>query len=111
MAGNRLFFPVQAVIFYSGKEWDGMEESAMASGSYTDIDFDERYTAHGVQDVGMTSNFAINPVFEVGQSNIYENTEGMPTTNVGRHMHCFRWLERSLTNPKDRQRGHNLSLE
>ena len=82
MAGNRLFFPVQAVIFYSGKEWDGMEENAMDSGSYADTAFDERYTAHGVQDVGMTSNFAINPVFEVGQSNIYENTEGIPTVEI-----------------------------
>jgi hypothetical protein len=82
MAGNRLYFPVQAVIMYSGKQWDELEKSAITStgekdyGSATPA---EPYVAHGVQDVGITSNFSLTPVFELGQSGIYENTEGIPT--------------------------------
>ena len=85
MAGNRLFFPVQAVVFYSGKEWDKLETAAQTEGSYilTDYEFDNPpLFAHGVQDVSMTSNFTLTPVFELGQAAIYENVEGVPTVEI-----------------------------
>jgi hypothetical protein len=83
MAGNRLYFPVQAVIFYIGDEWDALEQSAkVAGGDYSVATPATPHVAHGVQDVSMTSNFALTPVFEVGQINIYENTEGIPTVEV-----------------------------
>jgi len=89
MAGNRLFFPVQAVIFYSGAEWAALEESA-GVGSNKDYNPATNsgivpatpQVAHGVQDVSMTSNFSLTPVFETGQSGIYENTEGIPTVEI-----------------------------
>ena len=85
MAGNRLFFPVQAVMFYSGAEWDDLEESAKLSDGtkdYENADVATPYVAHGVQDVSITSNFALTPIFELGQSEVYENTEGMPTVEI-----------------------------
>ena len=83
MAGNRLFFPVQAVMFYSGKDWDALEKSAADNGyNYGIADAATPYVAHGVQDVNITSNFALTPVFELGQSEIYENTEGIPTVEI-----------------------------
>ena len=83
MAGNRLYFPVQAVIFYSGKQWDILEKSAKANGGdYSTATPANPYVAHGVQDTNITSNFALTPVFELGQANIYENTEGIPTVEI-----------------------------
>jgi len=81
MAGNRLYFPVQAVMFYRGREWDTLEKTAKTNG-YDNADSATPYTAHGVQDVAMTSNFPLTPVFELGQSNTYENTEGIPTVEI-----------------------------
>ena len=86
MAGNRLYFPVQAVLFYGGDDWDVMETSAKdpITGvvDYSTATPADPFVAHGVQDVSLTSNFALTPVFELGQSNVYENTEGIPTVEV-----------------------------
>jgi len=89
MAGNRLFFPVQAVIFYSGEVWNALERKAEGGGAdpygfipTDEIDDFKPHVAHGVQDVNVTSNFALTPVFELGQSEVYENTEGIPTVEI-----------------------------
>lgn len=38
--------------------------------------------AHGVQSVGVTTSFATEPVFELGQVKIYENIENIPDVEV-----------------------------
>lgn len=38
--------------------------------------------AHGVQSVGITTNFNLEQVFELGQIEIYENVEGIPDVEV-----------------------------
>ncbi|GAH00289.1 unnamed protein product, partial [marine sediment metagenome] len=47
----------------------GLKEDADA-GAFTEI--------HGVQSVGMTTNFNLDQVFELGQLAIYENIEEIP---------------------------------
>lgn len=51
----------------------GLKEDGDA-GSFTE--------AHGVQSVGMTTNFNLEQVFSVGQLSIYENIEGIPDVEV-----------------------------
>ena len=38
--------------------------------------------AHGVQSVGITTNFNLEQAFELGQIQIYENIEGLPDVEV-----------------------------
>jgi hypothetical protein len=41
------------------------------------------YTAvHGVQSVNMTTSFNLEAVFELGQLDVYENIEGLPTVEI-----------------------------
>jgi hypothetical protein len=40
------------------------------------------YLAHGVQSVGITTNFNLEQAFELGQIQIYENIEGLPDVEV-----------------------------
>jgi hypothetical protein len=37
---------------------------------------------HGLQSLGMTTNFQLSQVFEIGMSAIYENIEGIPSVEV-----------------------------
>lgn len=39
-------------------------------------------TAHGVQSVGITTTFNLEPIFELGQIRIYENLENIPDIEV-----------------------------
>jgi len=66
MANNRVYYAIQQVSF--GKD----------SGSKAGT----RYVAHGVQSVGITTNFNLEQVFELGQISIYENVEGTPDVEV-----------------------------
>ena len=66
MANNRVYYAIQQVSF--GKD----------SGGKTGT----RYVAHGVQSVGITTNFNLEQVFELGQISIYENVEGTPDVEV-----------------------------
>lgn len=62
-ANNRLFWAVEAVGFAT-------------DGSYS-------FTkAHGVQSVGITTTFNLEPVFELGEIKIYENIENIPDIEV-----------------------------
>lgn len=63
MAQQRLWWAVEAVGF-----------AAQGSQTYT--------AAHGVQSVGVTTNFNLDPVFELGQSRIYENLENIPDVEM-----------------------------
>ncbi len=62
MAKNkRIFYAVQQI---------GLLADSEAGGSYTPI--------HGAQTVGMTTNFNLQQVFELGQISIYQNVEQIP---------------------------------
>ncbi|MAR66101.1 MAG: hypothetical protein CL833_02505 [Crocinitomicaceae bacterium] len=66
MANNRVYYAIQQVTF--GKDSNG-------SGG-------TRTAAHGVQSIGITTNFNLEQVFELGQISIYENVEGTPDVEV-----------------------------
>jgi len=66
MANNRVYYAIQQVTF--GKDSGG------AGGTRT--------AAHGVQSIGITTNFNLEQVFELGQISIYENVEGTPDVEV-----------------------------
>lgn len=66
MANNRVYYAIQQVSF--GKDSGGKAGT--------------RTAAHGVQSVGITTNFNLEQVFELGQISIYENVEGTPDVEV-----------------------------
>jgi hypothetical protein len=67
MANNRIFYACQAV--------------AIAPCFETASDGNTRLV-HGVQSVGITTNFNLEQAFELGQIQIYENIEGLPDVEV-----------------------------
>ena len=64
MANNRIFYACQQV----GLKPDGSTDGFAA--------------IHGVQSVGITTNFNLSQVFELGQISIYENIEEIPDVEV-----------------------------
>lgn len=64
MANNRIFYAVQKV---------GLR-SVTDTSAFTQV--------LGVQSVGMTTNFNLDQVFEMGQLSIYENIENLPDVEV-----------------------------
>lgn len=67
MANNRIFYACQAV--------------AIAPCFDQETDGNTRLV-HGVQSVGITTNFNLEQAFELGQIQIYENIEGIPDVEV-----------------------------
>ena len=67
MANNRIFYACQQV----GLQIDGADP---ANSSFAAV--------HGVQSVGITTNFNLSQVFELGQISIYENIEDIPDVEV-----------------------------
>lgn len=67
MANNRIFYAIHQV----GIKEDG-DTGAFVAGD----------TIHGVQSVGMSTNFSLEQVFELGQLAIYENIENIPDVQV-----------------------------
>ena len=63
MAQNRVFWAVEAVGF-----------APLGSQTFT--------AAHGVQNVNITTSFNLTPVFQLGQSRIYENLEDIPNVEI-----------------------------
>ena len=63
MAQNRVIWAVEAVGF-----------AQLGSQTYT--------SAHGVQSVGITTAFSLTPVFELGESKIYQLLEAIPDIQV-----------------------------
>jgi hypothetical protein len=64
-SNNRIFYACQLV---------GINRMGAASGELT--------VAHGVQSIGITTNFNLEQAFELGQIQIYENIEGLPDVEV-----------------------------
>lgn len=64
MANNRIYYAVHQV---------GLKEDGDV-GAFTEV--------HGAQSVGITTNFNLEQVFELGQLSIYENRENIPDVEV-----------------------------
>jgi hypothetical protein len=65
---DRIFYATQAVAI--------APEGTAATG------YDTGDVAHGVQSIGITTNFNLEQAFELGQLEIYENIEGLPDVEV-----------------------------
>ena len=68
LGNDRVFYATQAV--------------AIAPRGTKPKDYDGIHVAHGVQSIGITTNFNLEQVFELGQLEIYENVEGIPDVEV-----------------------------
>jgi len=68
MANNRIFYATQAVSFQP-KDDDGTA-------------FANKYAAQGVQSVGLTTNFNLEQVFQLGQLEIYDQVEDVPEVEM-----------------------------
>tara|TARA_B100002019_G_scaffold16426_2_gene12910 strand:+ start:9677 stop:10975 length:1299 start_codon:yes stop_codon:yes gene_type:complete len=68
LGNDRVFYATQAV---------AISPRGTAPKSYT-----ASHMAHGVQSIGITTNFNLEQVFELGQLEIYENVEGIPDVEV-----------------------------
>lgn len=68
MANNRVFYATQAVAL-RGQNSDGSSLSSW-------------YYPRGLQSVGMTTNFALEQVFQLGQIELYDNLENVPEVEV-----------------------------
>jgi hypothetical protein len=68
MANNRIFYACQGVALAP----IGTAPTAYNSGNMV----------HGLQSIGVTTNFNLEQVFELGQIDIYENIEGLPDVEV-----------------------------
>ncbi len=68
LANERVFYATQAV--------------AIAPFNKKPQSYTAEEVAHGVQSIGITTNFNLEQVFELGQLEIYENVEGIPDVEV-----------------------------
>ena len=68
LSNDRIFYATQAV---------AVAPFEQTSSTYTTV-----HMAHGLQSVGITTNFNLEQVFELGQLEIYENVEGIPDVEV-----------------------------
>tara|TARA_Y100000385_G_scaffold60759_1_gene59251 strand:+ start:7993 stop:8985 length:993 start_codon:yes stop_codon:yes gene_type:complete len=68
MANNRIFYATQAVSIVP-KDDDGTE-------------FSSQYAAQGVQSVGLTTNYNLEQVFQLGQLEIYDQVEDIPEVEM-----------------------------
>ena len=68
------------VVADDGRGFDGTLPNTIVSG--TTLKYIGWEPVHGVQSVGVTTNFALEQVFEFGQIEIYENIEAQPELEV-----------------------------
>ena len=66
MANNRIYYAIQQVVL------------GPASGTLNT----DKFPVHGLQTVGITTNFNLEQVFEMGQLAIYQNVENVPDVEV-----------------------------
>jgi len=70
MANNRIFYAIQAL---------GIAPHDVSASGGAPSGFE---TVHGVQSVGLNTTFNLEQVFELGQLELYENIEGIPSIEV-----------------------------
>ncbi len=68
-ANNRIYYASQAVLLKP-------QNSDLTQG------LSSWYIPQGLQSVGMQTNFSLNPVFQLGQLELYENLENVPEVEV-----------------------------
>lgn len=71
MANNRIFYAVQAVKIKPCRSTNGT--------SYT---YGNEKVLRGIQSVGMTTNFNLEQVYQLGQLELYDNVEEVPDVEV-----------------------------
>jgi hypothetical protein len=71
-ANNRIYYASQAVQLQPQSS-DGLSVYSSSTGWYV---------PQGLQSVGMTTNFSLQPVFQLGQLELYENLENVPEVEV-----------------------------
>lgn len=71
-ANNRIFYASQSVQL----------QPQNADGTALYDDGSSWYVPQGLQSVGMTTNFALTPVFQLGQLDLYDNLENVPEVEV-----------------------------
>jgi len=67
MGNNRIYYATQQVAI---------------KGDATSYNFNSDDSVHGAQNVGMTTNFNLTQIFELGQQAIYENIEELPDVEI-----------------------------
>ena len=77
-ANNRIFYACQMV----GMAEMGVLDAATVVDVAGAAGTKKMRVAHGVQSVGITTNFNLEQAFELGQIQIYENIEGLPDVEV-----------------------------
>ena len=70
MPNKRVFYACQAVVITAPSDPDN-PQAAVFDGA-----------VKGVQSIGITTNFNLEQVFELGQIQIFENIEGVPDVEV-----------------------------
>jgi hypothetical protein len=75
MANNRIFYAMQGVLLL---EVGTTEPTANSPGS--DVPFPQY--VYGAQEVGITTNFNLEDLFELGQLSLYQNIEEVPDVEV-----------------------------
>jgi hypothetical protein len=73
MANNRIYYAIQQVSLGSGLSTAGQPGSGI-TGSPVAV--------HGLQSVGITTNFNLEQIYEMGQLSLYQNFENVPDIEV-----------------------------
>jgi hypothetical protein len=77
---TRVFYATQGVVVGDFKA-TSIVDSWQAGDSYLDGD-GKLMIAHGLQSIGVTTNFNLEQIFELGQLSLYENFEEVPEIEV-----------------------------
>jgi len=75
-ANTRIFYATQAVTIGGIAATGSVIDSASASSS------NQHKIVHGLQSIGIDTNFNLEQAFELGQLSLYENIEDIPDINV-----------------------------
>lgn len=73
MANNRIYYAIQQVSLGSGLNSAGAPGSGIAGSPVA---------VHGLQTVGITTNFNLEQIYEMGQLSLYQNFENVPDIEV-----------------------------
>jgi hypothetical protein len=73
MANNRIYYAIQQVSLGTGLNAPGQPGSGLAGSPVA---------VHGLQTVGITTNFNLAQIYEMGQLSLYQNFENVPDIEV-----------------------------
>jgi len=78
---NRVFYATQAVAI-GDHNATGVLDSWPSSGTSSIDGRGELMVMHGLQSIGVSTNFNLDPIFELGRLSLYENYEEIPDIEV-----------------------------